>query len=229
MKQHEFEKSQQQAQIAIANSKGAGNAARLVLGQALANLGKNDEAIAALKAFVGKAPDSGVAPRVKDLIVQLQARAAAPLGSIEVPVTVGSTEPLIDDTELRLSIKTWEPPGVDDSKPALAAGVACPADQVVRETGFRVKQLVDDISKFAAVEQLLHESVDELGNAITKETRRYNYVAAISQTRPGYLEVEEYRMDHSELAQFPDNMVSRGFSALALVFHPDMRDNFELT
>jgi hypothetical protein len=142
---------------------------------------------------------------------------------------MASSDSLIDDTELRLSIKTWEPPGIDDNKPSVAAGVACPADKVISETGEPVKQLVEDISKFAAVEELLHENVDELGNAITKETRKYNYLAEISETKAGYLEVEEYRTEHAEVAQFPDGMVSKGFPTLAFVFHPDMRDNFEFT
>jgi tetratricopeptide (TPR) repeat protein len=229
LKSREFEKSRQQAQIAIDRSKGGGNAAQLVLGQALANLGKNDDAMRALDTFLRNAPNSPLASQVQDLIVQLKARASAPAGSVAAPVTVASTEPLIDDTELRLSIKTWEPPSIDDVKPSVSAGVACPAGQVISETGLRVKQLVDDISKFSAVEELLHENVDELGNAITKETKRYNYVAAISEAKPGYLEVEEFRTEHSEIAQFPDNMVSRGFPALALVFHPSMWENFEFT
>ena len=70
-------------------------------------------------------------------------------------------------------------------------------------------------------------AVDELGNAITKETKKYNYVAAISEAKVGYLEVEEYRTEHSEMAQFPGGMASKGFPTLALVFHPNMSDNFE--
>ncbi len=229
LKQHEYEKSREQAQIAIDRSKGAGASARLVLGQALANLGKNEEAIAALDAFLRQTPESPQAPQVRDLVTQLKARASAPPGKPSPPVSMASSEYLIDDTELRLSIKTWEPPGVDDNRPSVATGVACPADKVISETGERVKQLVEDISKFAAVEELLHENVDELGNAITKETKKYNYLAEISETKAGYLEVEEYRTEHSEVAQFPDGMVSRGFPTLAFVFHPDMRDNFELT
>jgi tetratricopeptide (TPR) repeat protein len=229
LKQHEYQKSSEQAQIAIDRSKGAGSAARLVLGQALANLGKNEEAIAALDTFIQQTPESPVAPQIRDLIAQLKVRAAAPAGKLNPPVAVASADTLIDDTELRLSIKTWEPAGIDDNKPSVAAGVACPAGQVIFEAGERVKQLVDDISNFAAVEELLHENVDELGHAITKETRRYNYEASISEKKTGYLEVQEDRTENSGVAQFPDNMVSSGFPALALVFHPDMRDNFELT
>jgi hypothetical protein len=41
--------------------------------------------------------------------------------------------------------------------------------------------------------------------------------------------VNEYRADKLNLAGYPDQIASTGFAALALVFHPLMRDNFEMT
>jgi len=64
LRQHEYEKSRAQAEIALDRSKGAGNPARLVLGQALANLGKNDESISTLSAFLRESPDSQQAAQV---------------------------------------------------------------------------------------------------------------------------------------------------------------------
>jgi hypothetical protein len=43
------------------------------------------------------------------------------------------------------------------------------------------------------------------------------------------LEVSEYRSERSGLADFPDQIASNGFVSLALVFHPAMRDNFQMT
>jgi hypothetical protein len=42
------------------------------------------------------------------------------------------------------------------------------------------------------------------------------------------LEVKEYRSERSGLDDLPDHIVSNGFISLALVFHPAMRDNFQL-
>jgi len=225
LKSRAYEKSREQALIAIDRNKGAGNSAYLVLGQALANLGRNEDAIAALEAFLQKDPASPNAPQVRDFIAQLKNRASSALASQpQMPVPADLS---VDDTELRLSIRTWEPPGVDDARPSVSADVTCPQGLVVSQAGERVQELVGNISKFAAVEELVHENVDELGNAITKETRHYNYLAAISEAKPGYLEVEEYRTEHSEIPQFPDGMASKGFATLAFVFHPSMWDNFE--
>ena len=227
LKSRAYEKSREQALIAIDRSKGGGNSVQLVLGQALANLGRREDAIAALDAFLSNAPESPLAPQVKDYIAKLKNLASSPIPSQpQMPVPAGLS---VDDTQFRLSIKTWEPPGIDDAKPRVSAGVTCPQGLVISQAGAGVKELVGDISKFAAVEELVHENVDELGNPITKETKHYNYLAAISENKPGYLEVEEYRTEHSEIPQFPDNMVSKGFSTLAFVFHPAMWDNFEFS
>src|SRR6185503_2417337 len=153
---------------------------------------------------------------------------AQPQASSARPALLPSP-PATDDTELRLSVKTWEPRGVDESRPSVAEGVACLSEQVLTETGLRVKQLADDIGKFGAIEELRHEQVDELGHAISRETRHYNYVASIAEANPGYLEVEEYRLENSALARYPDNIGSNGFTTLALVVHPDMQPTFEFT
>ena len=226
--EHKFEKARDQAQLALEKGKGAGNSARLVLGQALANLGDTQAAISTLEAYLPDARDQSEAASVHEFIARLKARAAQPEASNTQPALLPYA-PATDDTELRLSVKTWEPRGVDESRPSVAEGVACPSEQVLTETGLRVKQLADDIGKFAAIEELQHEQVDELGHAISKQTRRYNYVASISETNPGYLEIEEYRLENSALARYPDNISSNGFTTLALVFHPNMQPTFEFT
>lgn len=224
LKEHEFEKSRAQCEIAIAKSKGAGASVDLILAPALANLGKNEEAISTLNDFLRSNPQTSQADQARNLITLIKTRAATPATTVTLMTPLEST---VDDTDLRLSIKSWLPPGIDEEKPSVAQGVNCPTDKVITESGARVEQLVNDISKFSAIEDLVHENVDELGHAITKETRKYDYVAEISEAKPGYLEMNEYRTQNSQAAQFPDNMVTRGFPSLALVFHPDMRENFE--
>jgi len=66
-----------------------------------------------------------------------------------------------------------------------------------------------------------------MGDAITKESRTFNYVASFSEVS-GSIAVDEYRQEHLGLADFPDQISSSGFATLALVFHPKMRDSFEM-
>jgi tetratricopeptide (TPR) repeat protein len=237
LRQHEYEKARQQAQLAIEKGKGGGNAAEIVLGEALADMGRDKEAITALKTFLRYTPDSAGAAPVREMIAQLEAREANPAASPGPPSKSASAsphklemqDPLLAATENGFSVKSWEPPGIDDVKPAVARDVACPYEKVVDGVGATVKQFVDDVSRFNAIEDVLHEDLNDLGNPIVKDTREFNYVATISEPKPGILAVDEFRTGRSDVSDFPGQIATRGLPSLALVFHPDMRDNFEIT
>ena len=87
----------------------------------------------------------------------------------------------------------------------------------------------NDVARFSAVEDLFHQPLDEFGNAVRTETRQYNYVASISEPEPGFLAVDEYRAQKLTLSDYPGNIASTGFAGLAFVFHPHVRDNFEMS
>ena len=238
LKQHEFEKAREQAQLAIDKGKGGGNAAEIVLGESLADLGRDKEAIAALNTFLQYTPDSPSAPQVHNMINELEQRDSASAGNSKAmakpaaSVTgakLNTDDPLLAATDTGFSAKSWEPPDIDDVKPSVAADVTCPYQKVIDGTGATVKQFVDDISRFNAIEDLLHENLNELGTPTTKETREFNYVASISEPQPGFLKVDEFRTGRTDLGDFPGQIATHGLPALALVFHPDIRDNFEIT
>ncbi|HTS04614.1 MAG TPA: tetratricopeptide repeat protein [Candidatus Eisenbacteria bacterium] len=232
LKEREYEKARDEARIALTQSDGKAPASQLVLGQALVNLGQRQEGIKALQEFVTTSPTNPNIPQVKTLIAQLEM--PAPLnGGSEQPAPVSSPLPGIDPmlaaAEPTFSVKPWQPPSIDENKPSVASGVACPVDNVVQMTSARVQEFVSDISRIAAIEHLLHEQLDEIGDPLTKETRTFNYVASVTEPTPGFVEVDEYRQDNLGLADFPDHIASSGFATLALVFHPSLRDNFEMT
>jgi len=225
LRNKDYEKARDQAQLAISTDKREGNAALLVLGQALANLGHDAEGIQALNAFIQSNPNNATVPQVKALIVQIQDRDARGGGNVPEgggDLTLAASAPALPES-------AWGPPGVDDVKPPVAPNVTCPADAVIATVGLRVKQLVDNIARFAAVEDLVHEQLDKSGNPITKETRKFNYVASISEEVPGYLSTDEYRGLRYGVADLPDHIVTTGFVTLALIFHPDMRENYQMT
>ena len=230
LKLKNYEGARQQAELAVAKGKGGANAANLALGQALVNLGKKEEGIRALKSFVRNSPTDPTVPQVRDLIAMLERPDAGPLPSTQI-TRKGQTiiDPIFAAPELPVSVNPWRPSGIDEVQPSVAEGVSCPFDSVIEMSGERVKQLVDDVSRISAIEHLVHEQVDEMGNRITKETRNFNYIASISEDKVGYLAVDEDRSERMARADFPDRIASGGFAALALVFHPHMRENFEMT
>ena len=232
LKQNKYEQARQQAELAIAKGKGGASSAQLVLGQALVDLGQKQEGIEALKSYLKDSPKSPAAPQVTNLIAELErgsGTAAPATGAHSASTPLAGVDPLFASPEMSFTMKPWQPPGIDETKLSVAAGVTCPLANVIEMSGERVKELVTDVSRIAAIERLLHEQVDEIGNPITKETRDYNYVASVTEDKPGFLEVDEYRSAHLGLSDYPDHIASSGFAALALVFHPDMRDNFDMT
>jgi tetratricopeptide (TPR) repeat protein len=230
--QQDYDKARDQAQIAIAKGKTTASPAQLVLGQALVNLGHDQEGIQALNTFLEESPKHPLAPQVRSLITEIQEHPsppASPEGTPNTQARLIGVDPLEALAAPSLSMKPWMPPGIDEVKLNVAPGVECPSGQVIAESGKRVQELVEDVARFAAVEDLFHQSLDPFGIPIRTETRKYNYVASISEPQPGFLAVDEFRTDKITPADYPDHIASTGFAALALVFHPDMRDNFTMT
>jgi tetratricopeptide (TPR) repeat protein len=227
-----YDRARDEARVAIEKGQTRASPAQLVLGEALVNLGHEKEGVEALNRFLEESPHHPMSGRVRALIAEIQEHAANPASSPStdtVPPKLVGVDPLQALAAPALAVKSWQPPGIDDLKFNVAADTPCPTEQVIEESGKRVQELVEDVTRFAAVEDLFHQRLDAYGLPIRTETRKYNYVASISELQPGYLSVEEFRADKLELAGYPDQISSTGFAALALVFHPHMRDNFAMT
>ena len=226
-----YGKARDEAQVAISKGKTEASPAQLVLGEALINLGLDQEGIQALDNFLQESPSHAMAEQVLRLIAEVREHdSSAPFteNAAQSGRRLAGVDPLPALPVPELSVTSWQPPGIDETKVALAPGIVCPSERVLEETGKHVGELADHVARFSAVEDLLHQSLDAFGIPIRTETRKYNYVALISEPEPGFLAVEESRADKLELEGYPDKIASTGFAALALVFHPHMRDNFDM-
>lgn len=234
LRQKEYGKARDEAQIAITKGQSVGKTATspadLVLGEALVGLGQDHDGIQALNKFLEDSPRNPLVGDVRRLIAQLtEPKPNADRTAAQPEAHFSAVDPLDALAAPTLSLRPWQPPGVDDVTPAVASKLDCPAAQVIEESGKRVQELVDDVARFAAVEDLFHQALDNFGIPVRTETRKYNYVAAISEAEPGFIAVDEYRAQKMTLEGYPDQIASSGFVALALVFHPHMRDNFVMT
>jgi len=226
-----YAKARDEAQIAIAKGKTAASPAQLVLGEALVNLGQTHDGVRALKMFLDQSPRQPVAGQVLELIADIEngdSTSRSPEDVTPPSLKLTGVDPLTALPAPKLSMKAWQPPGIDEIKLSVAPDVTCPSERVVVESGKRVQELVDDVARFAAIEDLLHQTLDEYGNPVRTETRKFDYVASIAEIQPGYLAVEEYRSEKLTISDYPGKIASTGFAALALVFHPHMRDNFDM-
>ncbi len=229
LQQRAFEKAEQQARLALVTGKGAAQSSLLPLGQALAGLGRYSEARQTLSDYLQNVTDDSVRRQVKGVLDeiedQIQRGSAVSLSSSSLP-DLGSAISSFEDDALRVSMTNWQPTGIDEQKPEIAAGVACPSEEILEKAGWRVLQFVESVSRFAAIEKLQHETVDELGHPLTREIRQYNYLVDISEPAPGQVSVSEFRMTESQFTDFPDQIVTQGLPAMALILHPSLRDTF---
>jgi len=231
LQQHDYEKAREQAQLAVDTGQGVGTAPQLALGEALAGLGKVPEAIQALKTFLQGEPQSPAAPQARQFIATVERRSSGVNEARATPAAAVSSaaqaDTLLAASKPSLPETAWQPPGIDRAKPVVAGGVVCPYEKVIAESGKRVEYLVNDVGKFAAVEDLLHERLDEMGNTTSRETRKFDYAASITETHEGGgFKVDEYRTERYGVDDLPDHFADNGFAALALIFHPAQRGDF---
>jgi tetratricopeptide (TPR) repeat protein len=229
--EHNYDRARDEARVAIEKGKTHASPAELVLGEALVSLGDDKAGVEALKRFLEESPLHPMAGQVRGLIGEIEEYAANPAAAASPgkgPSKLVGVDPIEALGAPVLTAKSWQPPGIDDIKLDVAAGMTCPTGQVLHESGQRVQEFVEDVARFAAVEDLFHQRLDAYGLPTRSEARKFNYVASISEQEPGFLSVDEFRSDKLGLAGYPDQIASSGFAALALVFHPHMRDNFEM-
>jgi tetratricopeptide (TPR) repeat protein len=230
LKNGDFEKSREEAEQAIHKGKGAATAAELVLGQALANLGRRKDAVQALRLYLQEEPGSSAAESVRKLIVQLETPEQPKYEEASKPLAPAPPSPLpVSAPDAGLSIPTWHPPSVDDEKLTLAAGAVCPANEVIRGATRNAEKLVEDVGRFEATEQVLDEELDSSGKPKSAAKRKFDYMASISEVKPAGLTVNESRTSFTDNKDFSNHIATNGVAALALVFHPAFFENYHMT
>ena len=234
LQQHQNEKARQEAELAIAKGGKEGNFAQFALGMALAQLGKNSEAIAAFHSFLQFQPRSSAALDAQRWLALLQGRQPNalidPWVELNAPVAPAIL-PLVADmppVPAKSLAIAWQPLGVDESAPPVVADTSCPTQEVLERVGERTQTFVEDAGKFAAIETVSDERLDEMGNLDGRNVRKFDYTAAFSQMQPNLVHVDEYRSQRYGFELDHDAFVDTGFAALTLVFHPAMRDDFQM-
>lgn len=232
--QKDYGKARDESQVAIAKGEKTGrnvaSPAQVVLGQALIGLGQEQEGIRTLESFLKDAPQNPLVYQVHAVIAELEKRdgSTTPGASSSSANTIAArANPLDAVPDPSVTTQAWRPPNLDDVKPTLSPGVTCNTARVVAESGKRVLELVQDLGRFAADEDVFHQPLDAFGFPAHTETRKYNYVALVSSDPRSAVSVDEYRSDKVAQEGYPDGIASTGFITLAFVFHPDMQKDFD--
>jgi hypothetical protein len=122
-----------------------------------------------------------------------------------------------------LSTREWGPRDIDEAIPPVRT-TTCPLSQILKETSRRTQDLIDNLQRFSASEQIAQIDIDKRGKSRNVPTQVVNYVAQVSENSSGYPTVREYRLGRNGVQQ--GSLVDAGTAAFALIFHPTHLENF---
>ncbi len=122
----------------------------------------------------------------------------------------------------------WAPPDIDAAVPPVESGTECPLSTVKKQTSARLQELVANLLKFSATEQVEHSEALRDGSWKSEKPMTFDYLVETQEVRHGMLIVVETRDDGVGFAKFPANIATLGLPALALAFHPYFIDEFEM-
>jgi tetratricopeptide (TPR) repeat protein len=235
--QGDYEKARDHAQAALLADQDKTGSARLLLGEAQAALGEREAALATLEQWLREQPNGPQTATVQQLLGLLRAPERPKPEILEVATYPAAGRPAMNAPDNLSGVTmppsapvtetNWAPPDVDEEKPAVEPGASCPIHEVTAAAGARVEELVRNVDRFTATEEMEHENLSPLGVQISRETRTFNYLVAIRQLGARGLEVQEYRNGSVSMQPFPAHIGTIGLPVLALIFHPYYRDEYD--
>ncbi|MGB9465892.1 MAG: tetratricopeptide repeat protein, partial [Candidatus Acidiferrum sp.] len=232
-------------------------AALLALGEAQYLEHDYVSAIASLEKLVDEQPDSSQAPAAQKYVDAMrQFLQQRPAGDAETPAVTSSSPPsganatkapvanlggadsvlpplaeVAPTTEVN-----WAPPDVDAEKLDLDPSASCRLGEVMQSASQRVEELVRNVDRYTATENMEHFELSPMGLKTSRETRKFNYLVEIRQVGKSDLDVQEYRSGwvqpekirgYPVQEEFPEDIETVGIPMLALIFHPYFQPRYD--
>jgi hypothetical protein len=107
----------------------------------------------------------------------------------------------------------------------IPSDVACPLQKILDGASERAAEMVDNLQRFTATEQIEYTEFKKNGKPRKANNQLFSYVAEIAQTPSGEFWVEEDRAGKTDTDSF--QLYDTGTAAFALIFHPKKIENFE--
>lgn len=124
-------------------------------------------------------------------------------------------------------LPSWFPPRMSEEDLHVESRNICPLNEVLDGATLRVNELISNMNRFAATEELVHENLTKGGRVISKEKRKFDYVASITTLPSGDITIEEFRNGDDGPNDFPDGISTQGLPALMFVFHQRYQRNYD--
>ena len=120
----------------------------------------------------------------------------------------------------------WAPPDIDAGVPrVLSNSSTCPLPQILKQASSHTLDLIENMQRFSASEQIEQIEIDRNGKRHNSGTEVMNYVVEVEETTSGYPAIKEYRAGVSGMRQAA--VLDSGAAVFALIFHPSHIGNFE--
>jgi hypothetical protein len=152
-----------------------------------------------------------------------QALVAKPL---ELPAALEAKTTPKAEAPPKLDTETGKMPGAKEKALPVDEHVVCPVEQVLKATGENIREFVNSMEKFTAIESVEHYTIDKSGERKGPDKRKFDYVVVVERDSPGVFWFDEYRNGSSDQGQFPGHLATLGLPALVLLFHPDFAADF---
>jgi hypothetical protein len=122
---------------------------------------------------------------------------------------------------------TWDPPNIDSPVRSANSSPPCVLADVLGKVGARTNELVTDLQNFTAEEKIAYATSGIEGFFLDRGSEKFDYVVSLSHAE-GIPVVQENRnpargSDPSVVAT-----VDRGLPEMALMFLPNMQDDYEM-
>ena len=116
-------------------------------------------------------------------------------------------------------------PNINTDVPAVRNDGMCPLPQILHEASERATELVENLQRFTAAEQIEHTDFRKDGRPRRSSTELFSYVAELQENPYGEFWVHEYREAKSQ--SDPPPLAENATAASALIFHPKIIGDFE--
>ena len=248
----DYAKALEEAQAAVASGQDKTGGSLLLVGQAQAALHQRDAALATFNQYLKENLNGSQTAAARHEIEKLNGSSGqgkVELASAVSPANAGSDGSSSDVAPLRMSGSddaleiselpdlptlplttetNWAPPDVDQEKLVFDSSAdTCSISSVQAKVGARIEELVSNVDRFTATEDMEHTALSPLGLQISHEKRQFNYLVEIRKSGQKDLDVQEYRDGSVSVQQFPAHLGTVGLPTLVLVFHPYYQPKYD--
>jgi VWFA-related protein len=121
----------------------------------------------------------------------------------------------------------WDPPDTDARVAGLTSGVPCPVSELVIAAGERASELSNNLERFDALETTAYESFERYGVRRSYIPASFDYTVEFDR-KPGIFQIMESRTPTRDSKAGLGAVADSGVAAVALIFHPFYRIDFEM-